>query len=149
MVVSSHGNAFSSRCDNIDTCNKQTNIISFRKCAFVNNSNMKPVLHILLRSLKSANVLIDIRDSTFVGNHEKHIIKVSSKVKILWQLTHYLTVMDTKILSNRHTGLGHSLIWSANGLVKFLHSVIIKNNTYDRAIILLSTQISRWLWNFW
>ena len=137
MVVSNHGYAFGSRRDNIDTCDKQTNIINFRKCTFVNNSNMKSILHILLRNSLSANVLIDIRDSTFIGNHETHIIKVSSKVKILWHLTHYLTVMNTKILSNRHTRLGHSLISSANGLVKFLHSVIIKNNTYDRAIIRL------------
>ena len=143
MVVSNHGYAFSRDRDNIDTCDKQTNIISFRNCTFVNNSNMKSILHILLQNSLSANVLIDIRDSTFVGNRETHIIKVSSRVKILWQITHYLTVMNTKILSNINTRSGHSLISSANGLVKFLHSVIIKNNTYDQAIVRLYYSVLR------
>ena len=80
-------------------------------------------------------MLIDIRDSIFEDNYNTQIIKISSKVKIVWQLTRYLILMNTKMISNRHDRSGHSLISSANGLVEFLQSIIIKNNVYDQSIV--------------
>ena len=147
VVVSNHHYTFDRSRNNINTCDKQSIKIYFTNCSFANNSNMKSILHILLRNSQSANVLINISNSTFVGNHEMHIIKVSSKVKILWQLTHYLILIDTRILSNRHTGLGLSLISCANGLVKFLHSVIIKNNRCNWAIVRLYYSVLRFQGN--
>ena len=127
IVVFNRGYIFSSSRDNIDTCDKQISIINFRNCIFVNNSNMKSILYVLLLNSLSANALIDIRDSIFIGNYNTQIIKIKSKVKVLWQVTHYIILMNTTISSN---SFGRSLISSANGMVKFLNSVIIKNNTY-------------------
>ena len=131
MVVSNNGYIFSSSRDNIDMCNKQKNIINFRNCDFINNANMKSILHILLQNSLSANVLIDIRDSTFVRNNNTQIIKINSKVKVLWQMTHYIILMNTVISSNI---FGHSLISSENGFIKFLNSVIIRDNIYQTIV---------------
>ena len=92
---------------------------------------MKSILHILLLNSLSANALIDIRDSVFVNNKHAEIIKIKSKVKILWKVTHYIILMNTTISSNR---FGRSLISSSNGFIKFLKSVIIKNNIYQTII---------------
>ena len=145
IVISNHGAMynFSTNRNNIGTCDKQINIINFRNCAFVNNSYMESILYVLLLNSQSANVLIDIRDSIFIGNYDTQIIKTKSKVKILWQLTHYIILMNTTISSNRQSGPGHRLISSANGLIKFIHSVIIKNNTYQLAIIQLYFSVLR------
>ena len=128
IVVSNNGYVFSSKRENIDTCTKQKTIISFKNCSFINNSNMKSILYILLQNSLSANVLIDIRNSNFIGNNNTQIIKINSKVKVLWQVTHYIILMDTVISSN---SFGRSLMSSANGFIKFLNSVIIRNNTYQ------------------
>ena len=90
IVVSNQGYIFSSSRDNIDTCDKQISIINFRNCGFARNSNMKSILYALLLNSLSANVLIDIRDSIFVYNQDTQIIKIKSKVKVLWQVTHYI-----------------------------------------------------------
>ena len=135
IVISNHGYSFSSTRDNIDTCDKQINIIKFTNCAFVKNAKLRSILYIMLLNSLSANVLIDIRDSIFKDNYNAQIIKISSKVKIVWQLTHYIILMNTKIISNRHDKLGRNLISSTNGLVKFLQSVIIKNNVYNQSIV--------------
>ena len=139
IVVSNQGYIFSSSRDNIDTCDKQISIINFRNCGFAHNSNMKSILYALLLNSLSANVLIDIRDSMFVYNQDTQIIKIKSKVKVLWQVTHYIILMNTKILFNR---FGRSLISSANGMIKFLKSVIIKNNRY-KAIVQLYFSVLR------
>ena len=131
IVISNHGYIFSSSRDNINTCDKQINIINFRNCAFVNNSYMKSILYVLLLNSLSANALIDIRDSIFIGNYDTQIIKIKSKVKVLWQVTHYIILMNTTISSNK---FGRSLISSANGFIKFSNSVIIKNNRYKTII---------------
>ena len=124
IVVFNHGYIFSSSRENVESCDQQINIINFRNCTFANNSDMKSILHILLLNSLSANVLIDIRDSIFVGNNRTQIIRTKSKVKVLWQVTHYIILMNTNISSN----IGRSLISSANGIIKFLKSVIISNN---------------------
>ena len=136
IVISNHGYIFSSSRDNINTCDKQINIMNFRNCTSARNSYMKSILHILLLNSLSANVLIDIRDSVFVNNNHVEIIKIKSKVKILWKVTHYIILMNTTISSNR---FGRSLISSANGFIKFLKSVIIKNNRYQAIIQLYFT----------
>ena len=143
IVISNHGYSFSSTRDNIDTCDKQINIIKFTNCAFVKNAKLRSILYIILLNSLSANVLIDIRDSIFEDNYNAQIIKISSKVKIVWQLTHYIILMNTKIISNQHDKLGRSLISSANGLVKFLQSIIIKNNVYDQSIVRLHFSVLR------
>ena len=116
-----------------DECGKRKNIINFRLCAFINYTNMKSVLYILLQNSLSANVLINIRDSIFVNNHKTRIIKINSKLEVLWQLTHYMILMNIRLISN---SFGHrgSLISSENGFIKFLNSVIIRNNTYKATI---------------
>ena len=136
FVISNHGYIFSSSTSrgNINTCDKQINIINIRNCAFMYNSKMKSILYVLLLNSLSVNVLIDIRDTIFVGNTDTEIIKSKSKVKILWQLTHYITLMNTRISSN---SLGDNLISSSNGLIKFINSAIIKNNICHSAIIQL------------
>ena len=140
ILVSNQGYIFSSsRTRDIDTCNKQINKIYFRNCVFAHNSNMKSILYALLLNSLSANVLIDITDSMFVENEDTQIIKIKSKVKVLWQVTHYLLLMNTKISFN---SFGRSLISSANGMVKFLKSVIIRNNRY-KAIIRLYFSVLR------
>ena len=128
IVISNNGYIFSSSRENVDTCDKQINIINFRGCSFANNSDMKAILHILLLNSISANVLIDIRNSIFVNNENTEIIKIKSKVKILFKLTHYMILENINISSN---SFDQSLISSANGLIKFLKSVIIWNNTYS------------------
>ena len=125
IVVSNHGYIFGSSRDNVDTCDKQINIINFRNCSFVNNSNMTSILNALLLNSLSANVLIDIRDTIFVDNHYTGIIKIKSKVKVLWKLTHYMILENIRISSN---WFGRSLISSENSLIKLLKSVIIQNN---------------------
>ena len=110
----------------------QINIIVFKNCSFVNNSNMKSILYILLLNSLSANVLIDIRYTTFVGNNDTQIIKSKSKVQVLWQVTHYIILINTRISSNR---LRDNLISSTNGFIKFINSAIIGNNIYNTAII--------------
>ena len=119
--------------DNIVECDKQISIINFRNCGFAHNSNMKSILYALLLNSLSTNVLIDIRNSMFIKNENTQIIKIKSKVKVLWQVTHYIILMNTNISFNR---FGRSLISSANGMIKFLNSVIIKNNRY-KAIVQL------------
>lgn len=144
ITISNHGYSFSSSRYNVNNdCNKKISIIGFTNCAFARNSNMKSILYILLQNSLSANVLIDIRGSNFTGNNDTQIITVKSKVKILWQLTHYIILMNVRILSNRHNTLGHSLISSANGLIKLLHYVIIKNNAYHKALIRLYFSVLR------
>ena len=140
IVVFNHGYIFSSSRENVESCDQQINIINFRNCTFGNNSDMKSILHILLLNSLSANVLIDIRDSIFVGNNRTQIIKTKSKVKVLWQVTHYIILMNTNISSNF---FGRSLISSANGIIKFLKSVIIRNNKYLLAIIRLYFSVLR------
>ena len=131
IVVSNQGYFFSSSRDNIVTCDKQISIINLWNCVFARNSNMKSILYALLLNSLSANVLIDIRDSMFVNNQDIQIIKIKSKVKVLWQVTHYIILMNTKISFNR---FGRSLISSANGMIKFLNSVIIKHNRYKTIV---------------
>ena len=128
IVIFNHGYIFSSSRtrENVESCDQQINIINFRNCTFSNNSDMKSILHILLLNSLSANVLIDIRDSIFVANDRTQIIKTKSKVKVLWQVTHYIILMNTNISSN---WFARSLISSANGIIKFLKSVIFSNNT--------------------
>ena len=135
IVISNHGLMynFSTNRNNIGVCDKQINIIKIDNCSFVNNWNMKSILYISLLNSFSGNVLIDIRDTVFVGNSNTKIIKNKSKVRILWQQTHYMMLTNTRISSNR---FGHSLISSANGLIKF-NSAIIKNNICNSAIIQL------------
>ena len=115
-------------------CDKQMNVITLKDCAFVNNSNMESIVHALLQNSLSGNVLINIQDSVFADNYDTEIIKINSYVKLLWRVTHYINLININISSNRHSILGHSLISSANGLIRFVKSVIIKNNSYKSII---------------
>ena len=141
IIFSNHGDNISSTGNNIDICNKQKNIIKFTNSAFVKNAKMMSILYIIL--LHSANVIIDIRDCIFEQNYNTQIIKTTNKVNILWQLTHHIILTNTKMISNRHNKSGCSLISSANSLVKFLQSVIIKNNVYDQSIVRLRFSVLR------
>ena len=145
-IVVSNGQRYTyifSNQDNIDRCNKQISIITFRNCIFACNSNMKSILYALLvvNSL-SANVLIDIGDSMFVENKDTQIMKIKSKVKVLWQVTHYIILMNTNISFNYFNTFDRSLILSANGMIMFIKSVIIRNNRY-KAIIQLYFSVLR------
>ena len=115
-------------------CDRQMNIITLRNCAFVNNSNMESIVHALLQNSLSGNVLINIKDSIFADNYDTEIIKINSYVKLLWRVTHYINLTNIRISSNRHSRFGHSLMSSANGLIRFVRSVIIKNNCYKTII---------------
>ena len=130
IVISSNEYIFG----NISTCYKQINIINFRGCSFTNNSDMKSILHILLLNSISTNVFIDIKNVIFINNVNTEIItiKSKSKSKILKQLTHYMILNNIKISSNTFDrSFDRSLVSSANGLIKFLKSVIVWNNTYS------------------
>ena len=116
---------------------RKRNSINIEYCAFVNNSNVKSILHVLLLNSLSVNSHINIRDSIFADNYHTQIVKIKSEVKILWQMTHLLLLSNTRITSNRQSESSYTLISSANGLVIFRNSVIIRNNTYQLAIIQL------------
>ena len=142
IVISNNGYIFGSSRENVDACDKQINIINFRGCSFTNNSNMKSILHILLLNSISANVLIDIRGSNFTNNDNTEIIKIKSKVKILFKLTHYIILQNIRISSNSFDRrFDRSLISSANGFIKLLKSVIIWNNTYSSILQLYFSAI--------
>ena len=115
-------------------CDKQMNIITLKDCAFVNNSNMESIVHALLQNSLSGNVLINIENSIFADNYDTEIIKINSHVKLLWTVTHYINLTNTIISSNKHSQVGHNLMSSANGFIRFVKSVIIKNNRYKTII---------------
>ena len=125
---------FKSRYATTGICNQKMNVIELKDCDFVNNSNMKSIVYALLQNSLSGNVLINIKDSIFVGNYDTEIIKINSHVKLLWRVTHYINLINIIISSNEHSGFGHRLISSANGFIRFIKSVIIKNNRYKTII---------------
>jgi len=91
---------------------------------------MKSVFYFHLQGSLSINANVDIKNSSFLYNHNVQIIHVKSEVEILWQLSNYIILTATNISSNTHTGMV-SMISSTNGLIKFLDYVIIKNNSYE------------------
>ena len=119
-------------------CDQKMNIIVLEHCTFVNNSNMKSIIYALLQNSLSGKVLINIQDSIFADNYDAEIIKINSYVKLLWRVTHYIDLTNIIISSNEHSGFGHRLISSANGFIRFVKSVIIKNNRYKTIV---------WLYN--
>ena len=113
-------------------CDTQSNIIAFNNCHFVNNSNMNSLLYLDPKNTLLFNVLVKINHSSFLYNCDVQMIKVNSEVTALWQLSHYITITETTISSNKHDNLV-SLISSTNGNIELMNLIIV-NNTYETII---------------
>jgi len=132
ILVNSDGYIFSSIRDK-GNCDRQLNVVNFRNCHCLNNSYMNSVLYFHLQGSLSINANIDIKNSSFLYNHNVQIIYVKSEVEILWQLSNYIIITSTNISSNAHTDMV-SMISSTNGLIKLSEYVTIKNNSYEYII---------------
>jgi len=133
VLVHSDGYIYSSHRDQ-RKCDTQSNTITFSDCSFVNNSNMNSLLYFDIKSTLLFNARINIKYSHFLYNHELQIIKVNSEVKVLWQLSHHITLAETIISSNWHNNLV-SMISSTNGNIE-LSNALITNNTYETILTL-------------
>ena len=131
ILVHSDG-YFYSRNRNQSTCDTQFNVIGFDNCYFINNSNMNSLLYFDLKGTLLVNANVIISNSNLCYNYKVQIIKVNSEVKILWQLSHYIRIVETNMSSNAHPNMV-SMLLSTNGLIELSNSVF-KNNTYESII---------------
>ena len=132
IIVHSQGDLFGS-VKGRNYCDKQTSIISLQHCLITKNSNIHSLIHVILQNTLAFNLYIEFRHSNFTFNHGVQFISVQSELKSLWQSSHYITMNEAIIASNTHNYKA-SLISSTNGLIKFAHNIIIKNNTYGNII---------------
>ena len=124
-------------------CNRK-NIINFRKCNFVNNSNMNSLIHVTHKNSIILKTIVDIRDSHIDNNHNVTFIESNNQVKAFWQLSLTINIMSTNISFNTDGGLA-SLMSLKNVLLKFMHNVIIKQNKYKTAIIQLHFSVLKFI----
>ena len=139
ILVQSEDNMFLDR----KQCDKQ-NIINFRNCSFVKNSNMHSLIYINLKNCLALNTIINIRDSYIIYNSNVSFIMSNNQVKAFWQLSLNINVMFTNILFNNHSGLA-SLISLTNTAMKFTENVIINRNQYRIAIIQLQYSVVKFV----
>ena len=109
-------------------CDTQSNIIAFSDCSFISNINMSSLLYFDLKNTLLDKVLVDIKYCQFFYNYQAAMIKVSSEVTALWQLSHYITITETAMSCNKHDDL-ISWISTTNGHIELIN-VTITNNTF-------------------
>lgn len=114
---------------------RHKNLIIFMHCSFLNNSNIRSLLHIVPMNTLITNVHIIVNNSNFSYNNAQEIIKVTSEVIVLWHLSFFLTFDNTVISFNTHQD-GISVLSASNGIVSF-QKVTIKSNKYFYSIIYL------------
>ena len=112
------------------------NYINIMQCSFLNNSNVHSLLHIVPINTLVINVQISVRNSNFSYNSAKEIIKVTSKVNVLWHLSYFITFENTNISFNTHND-GVNVLSASNRIVNFYKNITINNNTYYNSIIYL------------
>ena len=86
-------------------CRSQTNIVNFRRCEFLNNSNIHSIIYLVLKNSLPLNAYIDIRNSKFYYNYWVMLIRTKNEVQVLWQLSHYILIMDTKTCHQMYTAI--------------------------------------------
>ena len=123
-----NGGFIYSKMEHQRKCDTQSNIIVFRDCSFMNNINMSSLLHFDLRNTLLVKVLVKVKYCQFLYNYQASMIKVSSEVTDLWQLSHYIIIAETKMSCNKDDNL-ISWISTTNGHIESIN-VTITNNTF-------------------
>ena len=131
ILVHSDGYSYSTN-RNHSRCDTQTNRIRIKNCVFVNNSNLNSLLYFDLKGTLMINAFLKIEHSSFLCNYKVQIIKVTSKAKMLWRLSHHIVIKTSNISSNVHPSEASMLLFT-KGLIEF-SDLVIKNNTYETII---------------
>ena len=121
-------------------CDRHYNNITISKSIFFNNFNMSVLFSIVPINTLSTNIKLTIKWCSFHKNYVTQLIKSSSHVRVLWQLSHYIVITSTNISSNCHHD-GLDLISLTNGMIKFGEHVIIHKNSYYASILHLHLSI--------
>ena len=121
-------------------CSKLANLITFKNCNFINNTNMGSLINILLKHNEQMNVFVEIRNSSICFNNKLQFINTDSELKLLKTLSHTITVSATNILCNSCAAKDRmSLISLTSGMIKFEDSVIANNMNFKSIVQLHSS----------
>ena len=137
-IVVHNVRTFNHKVNNTD--NKHTNVVTLIHCKFSDNFNTASLLQIVPVNTASLNVHIQIISCRFSKNTASVIIEIRSRVNIFWQMSHQISLDNTTIDYNIHKR-GICLLFSVNGVLNLLNSVVINNNTYYNSLIELHLSI--------
>lgn len=144
-VVHGNGYSFGSEFEK-NEYQSHYNIINILYCDFFNNSNYKSLLHILTINTLSLNAMMKMNRCNFYFNYMVTVIEITSKVKVLWQVSFFAKIASTNISFNTHTD-GPHLLSATNAIIKLSCSVTIKNNSYYYSIFMLRLSIIKFYGN--
>ena len=116
------------------------NIIKFRYCNFSNNSNFKSLLHILTINTLPSGTIFKISYCNICFNRMITAIEITSRVKVLWQISSFVSIKSTNISFNTHINgryYGPSLLSATNAIISLSYSSNITNNSYYYSIFML------------
>jgi len=133
ILAHNNGSIFSSE-DSKQKCDRCTNFIKFFNSSFINNSNIHTMISIVPINTLSSNLKVTILGCKFNQNYIVQLLKSQTYAELLWQMSHYIVILNTDISFNTHeNGLG--LISLANGIIKFAENVNISNNSYYASVV--------------
>ena len=92
-------------------------ILSFRACAFINNSNMTSMIYIEPSSSRLITGGINIQQCNFCKNKNIDFIKAESEREVFWQFKYRIFIGNTTICSYTHNGSSNNLISITNGMI--------------------------------
>ena len=145
FVVHGNGYCFGNEFEKSE-CKTHYNIIEFKHCDFTNNSNYEVLLHISPINTLSTNTKLKIKHCNICYNHMMMAIKITAKVKVLWQLSFFASIHSTNISFNMHTN-GPNLIYATNTVIKLIRLVTIENNSYYYSIFMLRLSLLKFYGN--
>jgi len=121
-------------------CSKLANFIIFRKCDFVNNTNMNSLINILLKHNEQLNVFISITKCNISFNNDLQLINTDSELKLIKTLSYTITITGTNILLNSCAAKTRiSLITVTSGSIVLRNSTIANNTNFENIIQLHSS----------
>jgi len=134
-ILHGNGYAFGSEFENYAS-QGHNNILKFNYCDFFNNSNFKSLLHISTINTLSLNTIMKINHCNIYHNHMVTVMEITSKVKVLWQMSLFINIASTNMSFNKHID-GVNLISTTNSIIKLSGLVTIQNNSYYYSIFML------------
>ena len=120
---------------------KAQDLIIFKNCSFMNNTNMEAMIYITPKSSARIIGYLLIHLIKFTNNNATHFMKVKSVTEVSpWLLTTNISICQLNASLNEHHD-GDSLISLTNGYISFEESVINENQYYE-SILQLHLSVS-------